>query len=373
MDSSVLTHGSLFSGIGGFDLAAHWMGWDNIFNCEIDPFCRTVLRHYFPKAIGYGDIKETEFWRHRGQVDVLSGGFPCQPFSIAGKRLGTADERHLWPYMLGAIRQIRPRWVVGENVRGIISWNEGLVFEEVCADLEAEGYEVQAYVLPAAGINAPHQRQRVWFVAHAAGLRGGACHGKATDARGGEAEKHLSRRGALRDQDPATGGTRLATDAARLRCGPGSRDRKTRPVPADQWPAEEGQQEREVGKRGPGKTVTVATHTGCPGRQRPAAYGSPEGQGAACRPGEGLPARRGRGKNWEDFPQTEPVIRFGDDGVPAPVDLAAFFEGITTGGLCLPFNRWRTESIRALGNAIVPQLAYRIFRTIGRIAGNQKP
>lgn len=99
---------------------------------------------------------------------MFTGGFPCQSFSVAGKRKGTEDDRYLWPEMLGVIRVVRPRWVVGENVYGIVSWSDGLVFEQVCADLEAEGYEVQPYVLPACGVGAPHQRYRTWFVAHRA-------------------------------------------------------------------------------------------------------------------------------------------------------------------------------------------------------------
>lgn len=150
-----MTHGSLFSGIGGFDLAAAWAGWTNVFNCEIDPFCRRVLKYHFPESEQYGDIETTDFTVWRDCVDVLTGGFPCQPFSLAGKRRGTADDRYLWPAMLGVVRTVRPRWVVGENVLGIVNWSQGMVFEQVCADLEAAGYEVQAYLIPAAGVGAP--------------------------------------------------------------------------------------------------------------------------------------------------------------------------------------------------------------------------
>lgn len=172
-----MTHGSLFSGIGGFDLAAAWAGWTNVFNCEIDPFCRRVLKYHFPESEQYEDIRTTDFTVWRDRVDVLTGGFPCQPFSLAGKRRGTADDRYLWPAMLGVVRTVRPRWVVGENVLGIVNWSQGMVFEQVCADLEAAGYEVQAYLIPAAGVGAPHLRYRTWFVAHRgdAGLK---VHGK---------------------------------------------------------------------------------------------------------------------------------------------------------------------------------------------------
>lgn len=161
-----MRHGSLFSGIGGFDLAASWMEWENVFHCEWNEFGTKILKHYWPEAISYDDITKTDFTIHNGKIDILTGGFPCQPYSQAGKRRGTEDERHLWPEMLRAIREIGPRWIVGENVLGIVNWNDGLVFEEVQTDLEVEGYKVQAFVLPAAAVGAPHQRYRVWFVAH---------------------------------------------------------------------------------------------------------------------------------------------------------------------------------------------------------------
>lgn len=146
-----MTHASLFSGIGGFDLAAEWAGWTNSFNCEIDPFCRRILKYHFPNAEQYADIRTTDFTIWRGRVDVLTGGFPCQPFSLSGKRKGTEDDRYLWPEMLRVIRTVRPRWIVGENVFGIVNWSEGVVFEQVCSDLEAAGYAVQPYIIPACG------------------------------------------------------------------------------------------------------------------------------------------------------------------------------------------------------------------------------
>jgi DNA (cytosine-5)-methyltransferase 1 len=161
-----MNHGSLFSGIGGFDLAAQWMDWENLFHCEWNEFGQRILKYYWPNAISYTDITKTDFTIHRGTIDILTGGFPCQPYSSAGKRLGKEDDRHLWPEMLRAIREIQPKWIVGENVFGLVNWNGGLVFDEVQADLEAEGYEVQPYILPACAVNAPHRRDRVWFVAY---------------------------------------------------------------------------------------------------------------------------------------------------------------------------------------------------------------
>ena len=161
-----MTHGSLFSGIGGFDLAAHWAGIENIFACEIDEFCRKVLNKRFPNTTLYQDIKETNFEQYSGTVDIISGGFPCQPFSIAGKRAGTKDNRYLWGEMLRVVREIKPRWVIAENVRGITNLTDGSTFETVCNDLEINGYEVQPFIIPALAVGAPHKRDRVWFIAN---------------------------------------------------------------------------------------------------------------------------------------------------------------------------------------------------------------
>lgn len=159
-------HGSLFSGIGGFDLAAEWMGWENIFHCEWNEFGKRVLNYYWPNSESFTDITKTDFRKYANEIDVLTGGFPCQPYSQAGKRLGKEDDRHLWPEMLRAIQEISPSYIVGENVLGIVNWNGGLVFHEVQVDLEAEGYEVQPVVLPACSVGALHRRDRTWFVAY---------------------------------------------------------------------------------------------------------------------------------------------------------------------------------------------------------------
>ncbi len=159
-------HGSLFSGIGGAELAAQWMGWENEFHCEINPFGRRVLEYYWPKSKSYEDITKTDFSIWRGKIDVLTGGFPCQPFSNAGKRKGEEDARHLWPEMLRAIREIKPKWVVGENVPGIVNQSNGLVFEMVQSDLESQGYKVQPLQFPALSVEANHERQRQWFIGY---------------------------------------------------------------------------------------------------------------------------------------------------------------------------------------------------------------
>lgn len=168
-----MTHGSLFSGIGGFDLAAEWMGWENVFHCENNKFCQKILKYYWPDAKSYDDIKQTDFTEWKGKVDIVSGGFPCQPYSQAGKRKGKEDDRHLWPEMLRAIRELQPSWVVGENVLGLLNWKRGMVLAEIKADLETAGFEVfPPLVLPACGKNAPHKRYRLFVVAHRNGING---------------------------------------------------------------------------------------------------------------------------------------------------------------------------------------------------------
>src|SRR5574343_755506 len=140
-----MNHGSLFSGIGGFDLASEWMGWNNVFHCEINPFGKQVLTYYWPNAISHDDITKTDFTIHRGNIDILTGGFPCQPFSVAGNRKGEDDTRFLWPHMLRAIKEIKPRWVVAENVTGIITMDNGKTLERILDEMENEGYKTEIY------------------------------------------------------------------------------------------------------------------------------------------------------------------------------------------------------------------------------------
>lgn len=158
-----LTHGSLFTGIGGFDLGFEWAGFATAWQVEISSYCTRVLERRFPGVPRYTDI--TECGAHNlVPVDVLTGGFPCQPFSLAGKRRGAADDRFLWPEMYRVVAALRPPWVVAENVPGIV----GVCLDDVMADLEAEGYEAGALVLPACAFGAWHRRDRVFVVAHTA-------------------------------------------------------------------------------------------------------------------------------------------------------------------------------------------------------------
>ncbi len=152
------THIDLFSGIGGFSIAAERSGFETIGFSEIDPYASAVLSKHWPGVPNYGDIRNV-----RGiPCDLITGGFPCQPFSCAGKRRGTADDRHLWPEMLRVIAEARPAWVLGENVAGIIN----MELDTVLSDLEGIGYATRTFVIPACGVDARHRRNRVWIVAH---------------------------------------------------------------------------------------------------------------------------------------------------------------------------------------------------------------
>jgi DNA (cytosine-5)-methyltransferase 1 len=159
----------LFSGIGGFSLAAHWMGWETVQFCELDKKCQKVLKKNFPDVPIHDDIKTLKGEQIKTNPErpvIIVGGFPCQSYSIAGKRRGSEDSRHLWPEMLRVIKEVKPKYIVGENVAGLVNWKGGVVFEDIHTDLESEGYSVQAFMLPACSVEAYHKRQRVWFVAY---------------------------------------------------------------------------------------------------------------------------------------------------------------------------------------------------------------
>ena len=174
-----MTHGSLFSGIGGFDLAAKRVGWQNIFAVEKDKWCRELLNLRFPTSQIFQDIKDFSGHEFYGKIDVISGGFPCQPFSVAGKQKGKSDDRYLWKEMLRIIQEIRPTWVVGENVAGIIK----LALDEVLSDLEDCGYSTETFIIPACSVGAPHRRDRIWIVAHSGSQRAGSDSRAISDKR----------------------------------------------------------------------------------------------------------------------------------------------------------------------------------------------
>ena len=161
----------LFSGLGGFSLGLEKTGhFKTIAFCDNDKYCKLVLQKHWKEVKIYNDVKEITKKRLEADrvelPEIITGGFPCQPFSVAGKQKGTSDDRYLWPEMFRIIKELKPRWVIGENVKGITNIQDGMVFETVCTDLEGEGYEVRAFNIPAAGVGAPHRRERIWIVAH---------------------------------------------------------------------------------------------------------------------------------------------------------------------------------------------------------------
>jgi DNA (cytosine-5)-methyltransferase 1 len=160
----------LFSGLGGFSLGLERTGkFKTVAFCEIDKYCTLLLQKHWKGIKIYEDVRKInkEQFDTDGieYPDIITGGFPCQPFSIAGKQKGTGDDRHLWPEMFRIIKTFKSKFVIGENVKGLINIQDGVVFETVCTDLESEGYEVQAFNIPAAGVGAPHRRERIWILA----------------------------------------------------------------------------------------------------------------------------------------------------------------------------------------------------------------
>lgn len=315
-----MTHGSLFSGIGGFDLAAEWMGWKNEFSCEWNEFGQKILKYYWPNAEHYHDITKTDFTIWRGRIDVLTGGFPCQPFSTAGKRKGTDDSRYLWPEMLRVVREVRPKWIVGENVYGLVNWSGGLVFDTVCADLENEGFKVIPVVLPACGVNAPHQRYRIWFVAYS-NHEGGSDGLGQIQGENGEVPQWDNH------AEFSDTGERLVSYAQRKGLEGGVWAQKPEGFNEGCEEATSDPNSRIGLERGMHQTRPETTERH---------FGS----------FDTWPDWRA----WQNFPTVSPVCD-GDDGIPRELD------GIT-------FSKWRQESIKGGGNAVVPQIPYKIFQAI---------
>jgi DNA (cytosine-5)-methyltransferase 1 len=367
-----MIHFSLFSGIGGFDLASEWMGWKNYLSCEINEFGNKILEYYWADAYHHRDIHTLTYetidielsrrfgsdWRN--DDIILTGGFPCQPYSMAGKRLGKEDERHLFPEMLRVIQEVQPKWIVGENVLGIVNWSGGLVFEEVQADLEAQGYEVQSYVLPAAGVGScPHRRDRVWFVAY-------------SNLRGRCGQKGLGEYD-LRRSEGKKSNNHLFTTDTRLEQG---NDAGTTPNPHSNSTGTPGESTSTTGNRSninvqPGergsktelnirpsslpRDVADTDNNGLQGRSN-----SGELRSEGKEPEQRLTNLGGFSRaDWQNFPTQSPVCN-GNDGLSSRLD-------------SITFSKWRNESIKGGGNAIVPQVVYQIFKSIEQYELSQQP
>lgn len=391
MNEKGIKHASLFSGIGAPELAAYWLGWQNVFHCEISEFCKTILNYWYPNSIGYENIKTTDLKKWQGEIDVLTGGFPCQPFSSAGQRLGANDDRYLWPEMLRAIREIQPSFVIGENVAGILTMvqpteavkvgctpslfeendniyrkEQQFVVETVCTDLEREGYSVQPFVIPACSVGAPHQRDRVWFI-----------------AQRNASNSYNARTKGMQERKAEVLFSRVTTDSA---C---SRDtaQQTYQRIEREGRSNNGQQKewRATSERTDGlyQLSWDSTDTLCAGFQetrrelkaeRIARYiqqdglvansdgkrwqevyddnGQSEGAQKAERGTEQFSGTNRPQDWWRDFPTVSPVC-IGNDGLPFDVSR-----------LTISFVRWRQEAIKALGNSMVPQVVYELFKAI---------
>ncbi|GGH28379.1 DNA (cytosine-5-)-methyltransferase [Sphingobacterium alkalisoli] len=399
-----MNHASLFSGIGGFDLAAEWMGWNNLFHCEINPFGQKILKHYWPNAKCYEDIKTTDFTIYRGIVDILSGGFPCQPFSVAGKRKGTEDDRYLWPEMLRAIDEIRPTWVVGENVAGLVSMvqpeaykthvesqadffgevdeeivseYQQYVVETVCADLERIGYSVQPIVIPACAVGAPHRRDRIWFIANRADTgtedmrRSEKCfYGSKVVANAhGIGRKERGTKGNSDDKKET-----IRADIHQQFIGASTEQPFTDTYDDGSYVSKNGQSSFKRNDGNAARENDVIKSQGCSCTPN-VAYTNPTRPQTKCKSKCTIPGERkneiryinqysgdDRGTlsttGWENFP-TQPPVCSGNDGVPFGLD------GIT-------FPQWRTESIKAYGNAVVPEVVFEIFKGIEQWRYTQK-
>ena len=370
-----MRHGSLFSGIGGFDLASEWMGWENVFHCEWNEFGKKVLKYYWPKAITYNDITKTDFTIHRGTIDILTGGFPCQPYSSAGKRLGKEDERHLWPEMLRAIREIQPTWVVGENVRGLTNWNGGLVFDEVQAELEAQGYEVTPFLLPACAVNAPHRRDRIWFVAYS----------KSNDAKrirefyNNKWKNNKEKRSGFWHEFTSNGIESNASNSNLYGCDEcygnnevntsqrginafGNIDKGDVNGNASDSESKRSQRLHKTRIKNEQHREDSKVWGNITGHHKENNRGNSINKDATDSNGIGLRGqsdrignsrftnKKSKGNNWQNFPTVSPICD-GDDGISDRLD-------------SITFSKWRNESIKAGGNAVVPQVVYQIFKAI---------
>ena len=338
-----LFHYDLFAGIGGFSLALDTIFYEqeieHIF-CEWEAFPTAVLKKHWPDATYYGDIadlvadtertrRQRELRDTKGQhrlcdrsgedqdITILTGGFPCQPFSHAGRRKGTSDDRYKWPEMFRVIQNVRPDWVIAENVRGLVTWNEGMVLETVCADLESEGYEVQPIIIPAVAIGAPHRRDRVWIIAHA------------TSKRRNNGEYNREERQILHNQNRDAKENK--PERSGRKCGLGK-------IGADVANPRQQLREQRSGEGVEADTTIRATSSETNQREHQYTWADDWREVAFATCHDGV-----------------------DDGLPRQMD-GATLRGKRTDSISS--SKHRKERLKSCGNAIVPQVAMEIFRAI---------
>jgi len=325
------THLDLFSGIGGFALAARWNGYRTLGFCDNEPYAQAVLKKHWPEVPCHKDIREVRGELYAG-VTLLTGGFPCQPFSVAGKQRGKDDNRYLWPEMLRVIQEAKPTWIIGENVAGIVN----LALDQVCVDLEGQGYEVEPIIVPACAVDAPHRRDRVWIVAHSAGGKRGGLQDKSR-TQGAQGGDQLPR------DTSGLSGKLCAEDVAdtfRLSEGGAHRSKERECIGGRQ--EQDISQRNEVGGNSSDSRENVA---------------------------DSVSERRCGGNSEreyaEDAGQSSRDSRDNSRGVAtwlAEPNVGRVANGIPN----------RTHRLKGLGNAIVPQVAAEIIRCINKIMEDNK-
>lgn len=403
-----MRHLDLFAGIGGFSLAAHWMGWETVAQVEWDEWCQKVLAKNFPNALRFGDIVEfnnklengeiiadTESCRNKrecrtmakeenyskeqndgaefngvgkdelpsvGRIDIITGGFPCQPFSHAGKRKGVADERYLWPEMLRTIRILKPSFVVGENVAGLVSMENGKTLDAILADLENEGYQVESFIIPACAVGAWHRRDRIWIIGYrtmsntkcgqqgqdrcCVGLNGEGRTSLQAENEGWEGEtiQHRELDDVQRD-DPHSSNLRngqLGESSGQCENGIESEEQKSR--------TQHSKQPDQLYEPGKVKDVSNTPHAGCQAEreQSKSTTQSERVSNSSCRD-ERRPTQCSLGGMAHGLPPgMDGYFDKEPEGVPR----------VATGV------KDRVNRLKGLGNAIVPQVVFEVFRAI---------
>ena len=298
----------LFSGIGGFSIGLESVGMETVAFCEQNAFCQKILAQHWPTLPIHSDITELNGYEYRGSVELVCGGFPCQPFSVAGKQLGAEDDRALWPEMLRVIREVAPRWVIGENVSGIIP----MELDNVLSDLEGEGYTCWTFVLPACAVDAQHRRDRVWVVAHTSGdgWRNTQSSIRRSDNKGERAQ----------DTGQTAGSSQNVADSNDQRRESGKHEERPRP------------EERQLARSGQYVADTASQRQQESGTLGDAISEKTEGKRKATEPFDGSQPCL-----WEPEPNVGRVA----NGVPN-----------------------RSHRLKALGNAVVPPLVAEIGRLV---------
>ena len=324
----------LFSGIGGFSLGMEaTKKIKTIAFCEKDEFCRKVLKKHWSNIKQYNDIRSIN--GKEIAADIISGGVPCQPFSVAGKRKGTEDNRYLWPQMFRVITEVKPRWVVVENVQGIININNGLVLRQVQTDLEAQGFQVQCFLIPASGIGAWHRRNRVWIVAANSNDTGDRTSKHETNEEG----EKINERWQGQPQFKSSGYS--STDVAHTDTGFSNAEKK------------------EIQTRG--NTSAISSKDVSNSNSR-------------LRRGRGTEQESRANEIWGFYPtqeeQTRQHIRSKTIGCDAISEQAKSWWQTQSelcgvpNGISYELDKDRANRIKTLGNAIVPQIAYEIGQAI---------